>query len=54
MQAASVLFVGGLKKYKGIQSITVAQAMMHAATWGRKGVTLYHYDEIGELAISTK
>lgn len=52
MQVASLFFVAGLKKYKGIQAATVAAAMRHVAVSNKKGLNVYHYDEIRQAAIS--
>lgn len=49
MQSLGVLFVGALKKYKGIQSATVAKAMVTAAKSDRKGMYIYHYHEMKKL-----
>ena len=49
MQLFSFLFLGAFKKYKPIQSINVAQAMVAAAkqqTWGLK---IYEYKDITDL-----
>lgn len=44
------LLSGNLKKYKGIEVSAVAKAMIAAVNSGEKGVHVYHYDEITELA----
>ena len=48
MQVFSFLFVGSLKKYKAIQSIVVAKAMVAAAKEETKGVKTYEYGEMAE------
>jgi len=45
----SWLFVGKLKRYRGIQAATVASAMCKTAQIGRKGVNIYLSDEIKEI-----
>ena len=50
MQLLSFMFLGGLKKYKPIQSKDVAKAMIAAAKKPSSGVQVYEYDDIIELA----
>lgn len=49
MKALSFLFVGSLKKYKGIEAIDVAKAMVEAAKKGDSGLKKYTYTEMMEL-----
>jgi uncharacterized protein YbjT (DUF2867 family) len=42
---------GPLRKYRAIEAETVAAAMIRAATEGRTGVHVYHYDEIVDLTV---
>jgi uncharacterized protein YbjT (DUF2867 family) len=46
MQALSVFFVGGLKKYKGIDAALVAKAMIKAAKSADEGECIHHYDDM--------
>jgi uncharacterized protein YbjT (DUF2867 family) len=46
MEAISPLFVGGLKKYRGIEASMVARAMVVAAKSGARGTFIHHYDEM--------
>ena len=46
MQALSVLMVGGLKKYRGIEGLTVAKAMVAEAKSSKKGTFIHHYDDM--------
>lgn len=46
MQALSILLVGGLKKYKGIEGVIVAKAMVANAKSGRKGMFVHHYGDM--------
>jgi uncharacterized protein YbjT (DUF2867 family) len=46
MRALSVLFVGPLQKYKGVEARTVAKAMIIVARSGNKGKFIYHYSDI--------
>ena len=41
---------GPLRKYRAIEAHTVAAAMVGAASAGRAGVHVYHYDEMVNLA----
>jgi uncharacterized protein YbjT (DUF2867 family) len=50
MQAFAVLFVGGLNKYKGIESSVVAKAMVVAAKSADRGIFVHHYKEMREAA----
>jgi len=45
----SWLFIGKLKKYKGIQADTVARGMYRTAQLERKGINIYLSDEIAEM-----
>jgi len=45
----SWLFVGKLKKYRGIQAATVARAMCKTAQLSRKGINIYLSDKIAEI-----
>ncbi|WP_100407509.1 oxidoreductase [Bacillus solitudinis] len=47
--ALSFLFIGPVKKFKGIQGKTVANAMFKAAQMNQGGVTIYSSDQIEEL-----
>ncbi|MGI8637156.1 MAG: NAD(P)H-binding protein [Segetibacter sp.] len=53
MKVLSVLFVGGLKKYRGIKDETVAKAMIAAAKSGAEGVFIHHYAEMIEAVKAT-
>ena len=46
MKAVSPLFSGSLKKYRGIEAITVAAAMVAAAKSDAPGVFVHHYEEM--------
>lgn len=46
MSALSVLFVGRLKKYKGIGDLVVAKAMVASAKLGKKGIFVHHYEDM--------
>lgn len=46
MQGLSRLFIGNLKKYKGIEGADVARAMVAAAKSDGKGMYVHHYDDI--------
>ena len=46
----SWLFVGKLKKYRGIQADTVARAMYRAAQLNRTGINIYASDKISEIS----
>ena len=50
MQALSFAFVGGLKKYKGIQAETVARCMITASKNPEKGKMIFEGDLIGKYA----
>jgi uncharacterized protein YbjT (DUF2867 family) len=50
MQALSLLFVGPLQKYKGIEGERVAKAMVAFATSGKKGHFVHHYKEMIEAS----
>lgn len=50
MQGLSSLFIGNLKKYKGIESANVARAMVAAAKSDGKGMYVHHYDDIIKAA----
>jgi len=49
-KGVSFLMVGGLKKYKSIEALTVAKAMYKAAQMPSEGVHIYLSDEIETLA----
>jgi uncharacterized protein YbjT (DUF2867 family) len=51
MQALSILFIGGLKKYKGIQGSDVAKAMVQTAKSNERGTKIYHYDEMMQIIV---
>ncbi|MDD3878066.1 MAG: oxidoreductase [Bacteroidales bacterium] len=46
----SWLFIGGLKKYKGIQAEDVAKAMFRIAQMQTKGVNIYQSETIDKIA----
>jgi uncharacterized protein YbjT (DUF2867 family) len=46
MQGLSFLFVGALKKYRGIQGADVAKAMVAAAKTDVRGKQMYEYNEM--------
>lgn len=46
MKFLSVLFIGGLKKYRGIEGLVVAKAMVTEAKSGKKGTFVYHYEDM--------
>ncbi len=48
IQAVQVLFIGGLKKYKGMEAAAVAKAMVAAAKSDKKGVFVHHYEDMME------
>jgi uncharacterized protein YbjT (DUF2867 family) len=50
MQGLSSLFIGNLKKYKGIEGENVARAMVAAAKSDGKGMYVHHYDDIIKAA----
>ena len=50
MQGLSSLFIGNLKKYKGIEGANVARAMVAAAKSDGKGMYVHHYDDIIKAA----
>lgn len=50
MKVLSVLFIGTLKKYKGIEGLLVAKAMITAAKSGKKGMFIHQYTEMITLA----
>jgi uncharacterized protein YbjT (DUF2867 family) len=52
MQGLSSLFIGNLKKYKGIEGANVARAMVAAAKSDGKGMYVHHYDDIIKAASS--
>jgi uncharacterized protein YbjT (DUF2867 family) len=49
-RALQFALMGGLRKYRPIEAKTVAAAMVAAATEGRPGRHVYHYDEMIALA----
>ena len=50
MQGLSSLFIGNLKKYKGIEGANVARAMVAAAKSDGKVMYVHHYDDIIKAA----
>jgi uncharacterized protein YbjT (DUF2867 family) len=52
MQLFSFAFVGAAKKYKGIEAITVAKAMVAAAKQNNTGVYIHDYTSM--IALATK
>lgn len=46
MQGLSGLFMGNLKKFKGIEGADVAKAMVAAAKSDGKGMFVHHYDDM--------
>ena len=52
MRALSVLMAGALRKYRGIEGITVAKAMVAAAQKNAAGKHVYLYDDMVELSES--
>ena len=50
MQGLSSLFIGNLKKYKGIEGANVARAMVAAAKSDGKGMYVHHYGDIIKAA----
>lgn len=46
MKVISGLFLGKLKKYKGIEGAVVAKAMIAAAKSGGKGMFVHHYQDM--------
>jgi hypothetical protein len=50
MKFLSPLFLGALKKYKPIQSMAVAKAMIAASKQQATGVHVYDYDKIMVLS----
>jgi uncharacterized protein YbjT (DUF2867 family) len=46
MQVLSVLLIGSLEKYKGINAATVAKAMIVAAKSDTKGIFVHHYADM--------
>lgn len=49
IQMISGLFLGNLRKYKGIKAADVAKAMIAAAKSHKKGMLTYHYNEMMKL-----
>ncbi len=49
MKAFSFLLIGSLKKYKAIESKTVAKALFAIAQQNKSGYTIYESDEIQEI-----
>ncbi|WP_264565084.1 NAD(P)H-binding protein [Flavobacterium sp. N3904] len=49
MKAFSFMFVGNLRKYKPIESATVAKALFAIAQQNNKGFTIYESDSIQEI-----
>jgi uncharacterized protein YbjT (DUF2867 family) len=55
MKGIGWLFVGPLKKYKGIQASTVAKAMVNAASLNRtQGKMIYENDSLFKLAVGSQ
>ena len=55
MKGLGWLFVGPLKKYKGIQASTVAKAMVNAASLNRtQGKMIYENDSLFKLAVGSQ
>jgi uncharacterized protein YbjT (DUF2867 family) len=50
MKSLSPLFVGGLKKYKGINGADVAKAMVAASKEVKKGMFVHHFEDIIKLS----
>ena len=50
MKVFGFLFVGKLKKYRGIQAVKVAKAMVIKAQQNLDGINIFESDEIQELA----
>jgi uncharacterized protein YbjT (DUF2867 family) len=46
MQALSFAFIGGFKKYKGIDAKDVAKAMIAASKSSVKGMAIHHYEDM--------
>lgn len=46
MRALSILFIGGLKRYRAIEDVVVANAMVVAAKSGNKGMFVHHYEDM--------
>ena len=49
MPALSFLMVGPLRKFRAIEDVTVAKAMLHAAHQDKPGVHIYQSDKVEEL-----
>jgi uncharacterized protein YbjT (DUF2867 family) len=49
MKIFSFLFIGSIKKYKPIESETVAKALFRIAQKNKKGFTLYESDELQQI-----
>jgi hypothetical protein len=49
MKTFSLLFVGNLKKYKPIESKTVAKALLKIAQTNNKGFKIYESDAIQKI-----
>jgi uncharacterized protein YbjT (DUF2867 family) len=49
MQLFSILLVGSLSKYKAINAVDVAEAMLIAAKKNNRGKFIYHYKEMMDL-----
>lgn len=54
MKGLGFLFIGPLKKYKAIEGVKVAQAMVAAALLNGKGKVVYENNQLFELATNTK
>ena len=50
MTGVSFMLVGSLRKFKPIQSLTVAKAMVAAAKTAQPSDHVYEYDKMVELA----
>jgi hypothetical protein len=49
MKTFSFLLIGNLKKYKAIESKTVAKALVTIAQQNNRGFTVYESDKIQEI-----
>ena len=49
MQTFSFVFIGNLKKYKPIESETVAKALFRIAQKNKKGFSIYESDEVQQI-----
>ena len=53
MSVLNSLFVGPLKKHKGIQALTVARAMLALGNNKAPGVTIFSNEKLFEIAKKT-